>query len=99
MAHARNTRHHGQAQHCERANSHEKGELVVPLMNELSIPVAKPDAESISNLGLLARLHLDEQETKLLPEGVQALPPVAAAVLIHVADKDFVEELVNLHSS
>jgi hypothetical protein len=65
-------------------------------MDELVIPIAKPRADFVFGLGLLARLHLADQQAKLLSEGVEALPPRAAAVLVHVADEDFIEEVVNI---
>lgn len=65
-------------------------------MDELLIPVAKTRRQLGFALILLAALHLRKQETKLLSEGVQQLPPVAAAVLVHVADEDLVQELVDV---
>jgi hypothetical protein len=65
-------------------------------VNELVIPVAQASFEFRLDFALLARLHLREQQAKLLAEGVQALPPVAAAVLVHVADEDFVEQVLDV---
>jgi hypothetical protein len=62
-------------------------------MDELLIPVTKP---SFNLAFSFARLHLFEQETELLAECVQALPPVAAAVLVPVPREDVVEERVDV---
>lgn len=70
--------------------------ILIPLMDEFLIPVPQAGFELGLALALLARLQLRKQEPKLLAERVQALPPHAAAVLAHVADKDLVEEVLDV---
>jgi hypothetical protein len=65
-------------------------------VNELVIPVAQASFEFCLDLVLLARRQLLEEQAELLSERVQALPPVAATVLVHVADEDFVEQVVDV---
>jgi hypothetical protein len=65
-------------------------------VNKLIIPVAQASFKFGLDLALLARRQLLEEQAELLPERVQALPPGAAAVLVHVADEDFVEQVVNV---
>lgn len=60
--------------------------LLVPLMDALLIPVPQ------SRFDLALVVELVKQEPKLLAECVQALPPGAAAVLVLVADEDFVQQ-------
>lgn len=57
------------------------------------IPEHEP---SLEILLLLLALEVLKQKAKLLAERVQALPPVAAAVLVLVADENFVEEVVDV---
>jgi len=60
-------------------------------------PIPKPQPRLHIPLLLLAlALEILKQERHLLAECVQALPPRAAAVLVLVADEDFVEELVDV---
>jgi hypothetical protein len=74
-----------------------KGEyILVPCVHELVVPVAQAGLELPLDFALLWVLHLQEQEGKLLAEGVQAFPPDAAAVLIYVADEDFVQQVMHV---
>jgi hypothetical protein len=70
--------------------------VLVPRVHELVVPVAQAGLEFSLDLALLWVLHLEEQEGKLLAECVQALPPDAAAVLVHVADEDLVQQVMHV---
>jgi hypothetical protein len=65
-------------------------------MDEFVIPVSKPRLDFGFEISLLGGLELYEEEPELLSKRMQALPPVAAAVLVAVADEDFVEELLDV---
>jgi hypothetical protein len=67
--------------------------LLVPHVDEFLIPIAQPGGEF--GFGLVG-LHLLKQETELLAECMQRLPPVAAAVLVLVPHEDLVEEFVDV---
>lgn len=74
----------------------EDGEVVlVPLVDAAGVPVPQSGFDFLLALAPLALEFLHEQ-TELLAEGVEALPPVRAAVLVPVADEDFVEQFVDI---
>ena len=62
-------------------------------MHTLLVPVRQPFLDLACALRLPPTLHLVKEEGELLPERMQTLPPVAAAVLITVARKERVEQL------
>jgi hypothetical protein len=66
-------------------------------VHELVVPVTQAGLEFALDLALLRVLQLGEEQAELLAEGVQALPPDTVAVLVYVADEDFVEEIVDVH--
>jgi hypothetical protein len=71
-------------------------DLLVPLMDTILIPESKPRLDLLLALGLLRHLHVLEEETELLAELVQALPPVGAAVLVAIPHEQLIEKLVDV---
>ena len=65
-------------------------------MNATVIPIPQSRLNLALKLVLLGGLHLLKQEPELLSKRMEALPPMAAAVLIFVADEDLVEEFVDI---
>jgi hypothetical protein len=70
--------------------------ILVPLVDEVVIPVSKPSLQFGFALGLLGGFELSKEQAQLLAERVQALPPVAAAVLVSVAYEYSVQQLVDV---
>lgn len=59
-------------------------------MDAFLIPVAEPGFEFGLALTLLA-LQLLQQQAELLSKAMEAFPPMRAAVLVTIADKELVE--------
>lgn len=66
--------------------------LLVPCMHT-SVPEHQSRLEFLL---LLLAIELLEKKAELLAERVKALPPVAAAVLVLVADENLVQKFLNI---
>lgn len=64
-------------------------------MDTFLVPISQPQLQSLGALALLA-VKILQQELDLLAEGVQALPPVRAPVLVAISDKDLVQEILDV---
>lgn len=65
-------------------------------MHALLVPILEPGFDLGGALRLLACVHFGEEKGELLSKSVEALPPMAAAVLVSVASEKVVEKLVNV---
>lgn len=65
-------------------------------MNTLLVPISQPCFNLCWTFGFLTSVHFGQQESELLSEGVQALPPMTVAVLVSIAREKLVEEFINV---